>query len=332
LSLKNPRPPTSAPRIRVKQIFNALSELCEVSVICGDGNERQDAISAFHQQHSLSDFDGLYMESMNWPLRGFDYKFLAKASKHMPTSIFYRDCHYRFPKLYSRPSVKWWIALIRSRLQFVYLRSLFNHFFVPTNSFAKLLKVNSFSLLPPAGIVQKVKKSPHSDLNVLFAGGMKSGTHLLVDIIKQMEPTSRNIHFHIFSHDFKHLTGSNITRYEKHLSEHPDILAQMDVALNIIPSNKYMETTFPFKVMDYISFGLPIISVDSFESKKIVEANRIGFVLPYDTDLWCQKLTDLSQNRTELDEISSQAIRLVKETENWHERATTILNKLRELQ
>jgi len=56
-------------------IKKALEKKAEVFTICGDKNERKELIEKFHKEHTFAEFDGLYAESTNWPLRIFDYIF-----------------------------------------------------------------------------------------------------------------------------------------------------------------------------------------------------------------------------------------------------------------
>ena len=91
MSLKNNLPLISAPRIRTRRIYEALTEKSDLFVICGNYDERREAIQRFHAQHKFSDFDGMYMESVNWPLRMSDYRFLSQVSKSLPATIFYGD-------------------------------------------------------------------------------------------------------------------------------------------------------------------------------------------------------------------------------------------------
>ena len=75
LSLKKEIPLNLAPKRRTFYIKKALEKKAEVFTICGDKNERKELIEKFHKEHTFAEFDGLYAESTNWPLRIFDYIF-----------------------------------------------------------------------------------------------------------------------------------------------------------------------------------------------------------------------------------------------------------------
>src|SRR4030042_1238226 len=68
--------------------------------------------------------------------------------------------------------------------------------------------------------------------------------------------------------------------------------------------------TFGFALIEVMSFGLPIITVDGFARKEIVEDKKTGFVINKKKDIDCNKIDD--EGKSIINEIVEKTEKLIK--------------------
>lgn len=334
LSLKKEMPLDLAPKRRTFFIKQALEKKAEVFTICGDKNERIELIEKFYKKYTFSEFDGMYIESTNWPLRFFDYIFFYKASRKMPVTIFYRDCYWKFPKTYFKiNSFNRLISYLRFIGEFIFFKKIMHHFFFPSKNFDDLLKVKSFSSLPPGAnkIVDKKDIKLFDEINLFYAGRLGYGFEILYDVIKELEKRKVKFKFYIISVDDFNCKSKNVIQFKSHFNNHFELIKKMHIGLIPRKSDTYLDTAIPFKVVDYMAFGLPIITVNNSALKDFVETRKIGFAVGYDVKSICDAVEKFSKNPQIWNDMKNRIDYLIQNDDSWDSRAETILETIKKL-
>ncbi|MCF7859080.1 MAG: glycosyltransferase [Candidatus Cloacimonetes bacterium] len=332
-SLKNQLPLNKAPRIRQYSIYHALIKDHDLYCISGDYEERKDAVLRFFKEEDITKYDGMYCESHNWPLKILDYKFFKFCKGKIPMTIFYRDCYWKTNDYLKKPSFNKIQSYIRFKIEYLIFARYFNLFFVPTKLFSEFCGIKNYSILQPAGIVRKIAPKEYNDgiFRILFAGNMKKGCEIIFDIMKRMLQKNTKIELHIFSTDAPEINIQNVFFHRTSLQDNKRLISKCHVGL--IPHEKieYLDLAFPLKIMDYLSYGLPVISTNTLEVENFLRIHNVGVAVEHDVESYVKAIEFFIENKDYFIELSKNALELIKTTENWDNRVERITNVLREL-
>ena len=334
LSLKKEIPLNLAPKRRTFYIKKALEKKAEVFTICGDKNERKELIEKFHKEHTFAEFDGLYAESTNWPLRIFDYIFFYKAAKKIPITIFYRDCYWKFPKVYFKVnSLNRLISYFRFVVELLYFKKIFTHFFFPSIYFNEILKVKSFSSLPPgtSKIASKTDVMKFDGINMLFAGSLSYGFEILYDVVKELERRDVKFKLYIISADDFNSDSKNVIQYKTPFNQHFELIKKMHIGLIPRKPDAYLDTAIPFKIVDYMAFCLPILTINNLAAKDFIEKRKIGFAVDYDVNSICDAIEKFIQNPQIWNDMKNRVDYQIQNEDNWDSRIEIIFKTIKKL-
>jgi len=92
--------------------------------------------------------------------------------------------------------------------------------------------------------------------------------------------------------------------------------------IGVIPTKKYYAT--PIKIFDYLSVGLPVVSIKGMWWSKIVEENKVGATVEFNPKSFAKGVVSLLMDRN-IDEYSKNARRLVTQKYNWHNVAKDLI-------
>jgi len=330
-SLIKTLPLTSAPRVRTFNIYKSLQKYSEIYCICGDYLERKKSYSYFYRNLNIEDFNGIYIESCNWPLKNQDYRFIKLCSNNIPTTIFYRDIYWKYYDFIKPLTLIKILNNIRFRVDWFILKKYCNLFFVPTQSFAKKAKINNFVLLPPGGCTKKNKLST-DQINLIYSGNIKKGVSILYEMMKILDKRMLNLKLHIFTTDKVEKKHKNIIVHKEGFYNKINYIKFKSIGLIPLEENEYYSLSFPLKFMDYLSLGMPVISTNLKELNKIILTNELGFCVDHTALSLADAISKLIKNRNQFQLFSDNALNYVKNGNTWDDRAKTIINKLKSIQ
>lgn len=84
------------------------------------------------------------------------------------------------------------------------------------------------------------------------------------------------------------------------------------------PANKRMYNAMPLKVLEYLSAGLPVVTIKSPLMNALIKANNLGLCVDYESGSLANAIVEmLSKPSAELQEQSQRCIAIIEERYNW---------------
>ncbi len=325
----NEVPLDRAPSIRCAMIYKYLKLNNEVVLIGGNSEERNKKYKYIYKNNIIKDVDALYMESVNANLKNKDLKFIEFVSNNnVPMSMFYRDIYWKFPVYFNSffQKLKYKRKYNKYQKQLNLFKTYFNIIYSPTEEFAKYATLDETKFLPPAGEIIKLNKT--DDVNILFSGAKKDGFNDLILANNILVNKGYKYKLYLISKNIENKIADNII-INNEITE--EIIN--DVHIGIIPMAKteYHLLSFPFKYMQYLSYGLPVISTDipSFIKYNNIYNNTL-FYNGNAVDL-ADKIEVLLNNNVLRNDMSFNSLNAVKNNENWSNRVNMILEDLKNI-
>lgn len=288
----------SGSKVRPQKMYKAFLDLgIDVKLLVGHQSENKDEreknVDEINKWLNNNRPDFCYIESSTNPIRHkFDIMLLRRIYKMgIPSAYFVRDIYYKFKSSYSN-TVKVSIAkrLFKYYLQKRTERTLkaFDIVYFPTMSMANYYNYSNMKPLPPAG-ENKLRIGSHDISNTcIYVGGLSEGYgfEMLIKAFDMLNSYKESLYKLIiicrkeeylkYCNTFidkewievYHVTGDDIEPYYR----------KADIAL--IPKKKelYNDITISVKMFEYMSYGLPIVSVSATESDKYFSKYDIGLV------------------------------------------------------
>ena len=292
--------------LKMIEAFKKMGEQLnfEVMDIFGEGRERKQQLKKLQDTVNPDDLLFCYMENNTTPFWLTDrdhiprnlifdhYFFHYLKSNHIPIGIFYRDIYWKFDSFNNGFS-----SVILKKVHQMEL-SVFKKFatkiYLPTESMNQYVQVSKQQLgvLPPGGenfILEK--ETNKSMLTVIFVGGVSKryGTDKLLQALDIVNKEKKQIHLILVcrEHDFASFketysfdyNRTDLEIHHKSGEELKELYRRSDVGIIPTQKNVYNDFAIPVKLFEYLSYRLPIITTNGREKAKIVESNKVGFVV-----------------------------------------------------
>jgi len=348
--------------LRQKRMFEAFHSIGqEVFDLTGCPSERVERFeqlrrrlvdskeTAMYYCESVNTFTALqWVKSRPWDLGGFEFDCkIARKLKafNIPTSVFYRDIHWRFDVV----PTAFWKRLFKKRLRtFFAMRELreweksVDVMFLPHVSMAEHFPLNFpktvMKSLPPGGspCEERPKQRLDSDpIRLIYVGSIKPPVY---DIRKYTESISKleNVHLTLVTRkDGLQLVGS-LYSFEKYpeievchakAEELTSKYQDADIALAVMEGSDYLSFSMPIKIFEAISQGLPLIVTSCQHAVvELVEKNKIGWVVDGPRE-FRDLLSHLRENPCEIEKVRQRVLE-VREQHSWESRAREVVETL----
>ena len=310
----------SASGIRPIKILEAFYSLgYEVDIVCGYLSERKRAVNEiFKKIESGIKYDFCYSESSTMPtllteknhLPHFDnpdfklFKFCKKNS--IPVRLFYRDIYWCFPDYYKQVGLKGYIAKffykydVRQYLK--YIETLYVPCFRMLDYIPALKKLHCEEL-PSGCIIQNIKETVEQTNSSIYVGGIGNhyDLHKLVHAYTEME--NEQLLLCVREDDWNavketYSVSENIKVVHASGDELKKLYSYPNKSMLFVEPSTYREFAIPYKLFEYMGWGLPIIASGDTAVGSYVEKNNIGWTIPY-TEEALQELLKYLDNHPE---------------------------------
>lgn len=328
---------TSGSSMRPYKINNAFKKLgYEVILINGDINKRWELFRNFKKEDAFDNIDYCYIEPSTYPCHPLDYiMFAAIKMMKIPTGIFYRDMYYKFPELFKKRGIKKLQLLSRYKLDWFFYKKIAKTIFFPSSTMAKHFKFKNKKTLPPAGEIIKMN-SKVIKYNLIYVGGVSNryGTDILLEAVDIVNKEYGNINLHLicrkyeehFFDDYRdeswlkiiHASGEKLSEYYNN----------SDIALIPLRINEYNNFAVPVKLFEYLSYNMPIVTTNCFETARFVKENEVGLVTDDNSRSLADAIINLYKNKNLLEFYSKQARKKLYEENLWEHRVLKIEKNL----
>ena len=285
----------SGSEVRPQKIYDAfLSEGHDVKLLSCIQNQRKrrkKAVLEIMEWLDANTPDICYVEPPSGPFfNHIDHILLKKAHKMgIPISLFYRDAFWKFAK-------KWWdigalkkFFLIRMHKYDLRLFSkVCRIMYFPSQTMADLFSFPDKRPLPPAGDGLVERTALKNEIpRAIYVGGMSGayGSKIMLEAFSGLNSISLQSHLTVVSREgedadvLKPYIGcewlSVVNASGNELKEH---YMRSDYAVIPVKRDFYMDFAMHVKMFEYMSYGLPAVSTDCFETARFIEKYDIGIV------------------------------------------------------
>ncbi|MEJ7803618.1 MAG: glycosyltransferase [Candidatus Limnocylindria bacterium] len=319
---------------RITHLRSALSELAELEVIAGHRAERRAPLVRFAWSGRLRGLDGIYVENSSTLPSETDIAFLALArALGIPVLTYVRDAQYLFDEYYVATTLKRRAAKVLFLPAIRLLRRVSSRTAYPSRGLAAAVHdpLPEPLLLPP-GSPAPVSVPRNGDAGtLLFVGGMRHAAHglnLLIGSVERVRAAGYQLRVIVVSRPGEeppeprpewmrvvHASGAGIHALL------PEVIATIQPRLR----SPYNDLAVPIKVMEYLSYGRPLVVTDCLEQARVVREADAGIVVQDTVDEMAAGLERLLRaDVAALDRWSMNAV-VAAERSSWTQRATQVV-------
>lgn len=344
--------PTSGSSVRpqkMKEAFDCLG--LDVKTFDGINNNksiRKEAVAKIKELLKSWKPDICYVEPPSGPM--FYYgdveliKFLHK--KGIPISIFYRDAYWKYPeysaekKLTAVEFLKRFVIKHMQVHQWNVFRKNIDLIYFPSMTMAKEFECPHKDALPPGGFVaDAIEKTELSELlQFIFVGGAarNHGTFLTIEAFEEVNKSGIKVKvFYICPEVQWNSLGIEKEKYKDwleviHTSGDENLrlyYEKADVALLTAPRTFYRDFAVPIKIFEYMSYLKPILVTNCTETARIVEENKVGWVVEDNVDAIANKIRFLMGHPEEIMRVREH-MEEARSSNLWVSRAKKVLQDL----
>lgn len=319
---------------RISQLRDQLATMAELDVIEGYRGRRRLALLRYLFSGRLRGLDGAYVETSSTLPAELDLAFLAVARLlGIPVVTYVRDAQYLFDEYYSVTSLRRRLARALFLPAVSLLRRVSSRTGYPSVGLARAVRdpAEPPLLLPPGSPPpERVPRRPDAR-SLLFVGAMRYEAHglaLLTASVERVRASGRDLRVICVSRPGEEPPEPRPAWMRvEHGSQAeirallPEVLATLQPRLR----TPYNDLAVPIKVMEYLSYGRPLIVTDCAEQARIVTDADAGIVVPDSVDGMTSGLLGLlDAGPAQIDAWSANAT-AAAERNSWRSRAGRIL-------
>ncbi len=333
------------PQVRICNLAKALTELNSIELIAAERPDRPAEIMTFLKNRDLSQVTGMHVEANTSWANLSDIRLMARCKQQgIPVITFIPDAHPLFPDVLNFPVWKrttvhllWWISLQ------AYYR-LSDAIAFQSESFANLFQLPAGVrklILPPGANQVPTYPLQREASTLLYAGNgrfSRYGIDILLDaaeLAKQDIPQLRVV-LVCPPEDSPPPTQLQVRPWVtvKHLQT-DEIPKEMIATRGVIIPFRgipYHQLLLPTKLMDYLSYGRPLLATRCREIAKFVEENHVGLVVDDTPESMAEGIRQFfGKDFDGINQMGQNALRAVHEKHSWQHRARQILDTFEEI-
>ena len=256
--------------------------------------------------------------------------YIAKIKK-IPMGIFYRDAYWKFAEWNDVGNkLKTLVIKYMHIFDLQIIKATCSKVYFPSKMMADLFEIKGKDTLPPGCEDIKVIKDENiSGIQLVYVGGMNEqyGGQLLLESLEKVNSKKRvNLHLVCRKDDIKYLEKYKdkewLTVYHASGEELINIYAKGNVAVIPRKIDLYMNFAMPIKLLEYVTFEMPIISTNCTEVANFINSNNIGLVCEDNVESIATVLENITEEQLKL---YHDNIIKAKKNNTWEKRVDKIL-------
>ena len=328
---------TWGPISRIGHLRDELARLVDLDLVAGHRGPRRWALLRYAASGRMRGLDGIYVENSSTLPSETDIGFLARGrALGIPVLTYVRDAQYLFDEYYAATNLKRRLARRLFLPAISLLRRVSSRVAYPSRGLAAAVRDPATDplLLPPGSPTPvDVPRSPAAR-SLLFVGGMRYPAHgldLLIGSVERARAAGHDLDVICVSRPGEEPPEPrpDWLRIERGSSQQihallPNVLATIQPRLR----SPYNDLAVPIKVMEYLSYGRPMLVTDATEQARIVREAESGIVVADTVEAMSAGLVRLAEATPEqLDRWSANAS-AAAERSSWAVRAREIRSLL----
>ena len=292
--------------------------------------------------------DCCYIESPNDPILFKKDRNLIKKihQKGIRIGYFYRDAYYKLGRKVIFESRK---KTLKNCFKYLYYKFLFyrdekflNKYvdivYFPSKTMSEYFNFKSKKLLPPAGEIVENFSNNKGEKVLIYVGGISKRYGIDI-MLNALDFINRSVFVKLIlvcrKEELKYINSNFLNakwlQIENVFGKEKLDLLYRQSSIALLPKEKcvYNDFAISIKLYEYMSYGLPIISTDSFETNKIIEKYNIGIITSTDYKDFAKAILKLYKNDDVCENLSSNAKKAILDNNLWTDRVNQIVNDLK---
>lgn len=275
------------PTARIGHLREELERRVRLDVVAGERGPRRVALVRYALGGRLRGLDGVYVENSSTLPSETDLAFLALArALGIPVVTYVRDAQYLFDEYYAATTVRRRVARALFLPAIRMIRRVSSRTGYPSRGLAAAVRDPSPEplLLPPGAPAPAEVPMRPGARTLLFVGGMRYPVHgldLLLGAVEQARADGHELDVICVSRAGEEPPEPRPAWLRVERGGAAEIRALLpDVLATIQPRHRspYNDLAVPIKVMEYLSYGRPLVVTDCTEQARIVRDAGAGIV------------------------------------------------------
>jgi Glycosyl transferases group 1 len=312
-----------APKVRISLISAALARQAHLEVIVGGRSARLQAMLRWLVSGRLRGVGAVYVESATSTALPHDIAFLALMRLlGRPVGIYFRDAFQLHRDLYPVKRRRQRLIDVIWRLTMPMMRSLATHRFAPSIQLARELRIVDPILLPPGTdpSLPDLGVGEPDRVATIVPLARNSGFETLLEAVRRVRETRPGVQLRVVCADPDPVLLAAIPSWVEVVAaqrpELADVLRAARVCVIPTPISAYSDLAIPLKLMDYFSFGKPVVLTASAENRRIVHETGAGLLVEDDAASMAAGIAQLLDDEGLAADLARRA-RNVAESPSW---------------
>ena len=306
----------SGSSVRPQMMYQAFEELgCEIKLLQTQQNKRRERRLAVEEINRWLDGnrpDFCYVESPSGPIfNACDRKLLKRIhAMGIPAGYFLRDAAYKFDEVFvdGKKSLKQRVIAWMSERDVRFLAKNMDVVYFPTDSMARYFQFTHVESLPPGCVGRLSDRRGNRNQNrCIYVGGVSKryGTDTLLKAFEHLNGDGAGYLLTLvcresgLSYIDRKYVGKPWLRIVHASGKEAlkKLYDEADLALYPVQKNAYNDFAFSVKLMEYLEFGLPIVTVDCEEAAKFTKKYGTGLVSRDDPEDFAEKIRSILKDQ-----------------------------------
>lgn len=326
----------SGPTVRIGNMRDALREIVDLDVVAGLRSRRAAALGRYAARGRLRGLAGVYVESSTTLPSPADIAFLTAARRRdIPVLTYIRDAYQLYPEYWSGNTLK---LRVSRRLFIPTFRRLARASSVvafPSQGLADALPLGRETILLPPGAPRPLTVPKGRRANsLLFVGALRHavlGAEILLEAIDQVRACGHPVELICVSRPGDEPPGPLPSWMRVERTSGAGIHALLpEVFASVIPRRRspYNDFAVPIKVMEYLSYGRPMLVTDCTETARIVRSAGSGLVVGDTSTALAMGIIKLYTEDPETLDRYAEAGLAAAAANSWRSRAERVVSTL----
>lgn len=338
----------SGSSVRPQMMYDAFQKLgCEVKLLQTQQNKRKERRKAVAEVSEWLDSnrpDLCYIESPSGPIfNSCDHRLIKKIHKMgVKTGYFYRDAYYKFADLFGQSSNKTLrekVIAFLSEHDLKFLKKNVDLVYFPTKMMATYFDFPNTAPLPPACVGNFLDKSEQkNERKSIYVGALSKsyGTDTMLSAYDILNADGVNYPLTIICRktELPYIKEEYLKKpwlSIQHVSGKENlkkVYEQANLGLRPVEKNEYNDFAFSVKIMEYMEFGLPVVSINSTETANFINKFSTGLVCEDNPQDFANKVKMILADQQSYSRYARNVYQAVNNGNRWIDRAQTVLQDL----
>jgi len=329
----------SGPTVRINNMRDALQEIVDLDVVAGLRSRRALALARYIALGQLRGLAGIYVESSTTLPSPADIAFLAAARRRgIPVLTYIRDAYQLFPEYWSGTGLKQRVSRRLFIPTFRRLAQASSLVAFPSQGLADALPLGRESILLPPGAPRPLNVRRRRRANrLLFVGALRHavlGAEILFEAMELVRAAGHPVELVCVSRPGDEPTQPLPSWMRVQRTSGKGIHALLpEVFASVIPRRRspYNDFAVPIKVMEYLSYGRPMLVTDCIETARIVRSAGSGLVVADTSTALAAGIIELSTGDPDALDRYAEAGLAAAAANSWGSRAERVVTTLQGL-